>query len=94
MYISIYFPLMCVTLNKVTQLSVSETTVGMEMGVVYEATELSGVCLLCPRLWICTSSGCRYLGMWRKGTYNGPGVLINSNGKLVEGMFTGGKLQV
>ena len=41
MYISIYVPLMCVTVNKLTQLSVSETTVGMEMGVVYEATELS-----------------------------------------------------
>ena len=85
---------MCVTVNKLAQLSVSETTVWMEMGVVYKATELSWVCLFCPHSWICASSGCRYLGMWSKGGYNGRGVLITSNGKLVEGMFTGGKLQV
>lgn len=41
MCISDYFPLMCINVNKLTQLSVSEMTVEMEMGVVYEATKLS-----------------------------------------------------
>ena len=32
--------------------------------------------------------------MWGKGAYNGPGVLIHTNGELIEGIFNNGKLQV